>query len=119
MIITKYSLYNFVRRHRINKVAFVSYGVAISLVIYFMMVSIFSNKGLIEYYTLKKQAQKIESEKMELQNKIRIKKDLIKGMNYESLDLDLVDEQSRKILGYVGKDELVIYQDQEHKTNKK
>ncbi|MFZ9180873.1 MAG: FtsB family cell division protein [Rickettsiales bacterium] len=119
MIITKYTLYNFVRRHRINKLAFISYGVAISLMIYFMMVSIFSDKGLIEYYSLKKQAQKIELEKLELQNKIRVKKDLIKGMNYESLDLDLVDEQSRKILGYVGKDELVIYQDQEHKPNKK
>lgn len=119
MIITKYTLYNFVRTHRINKIAFISYGVAISLIIYFMLVSIFSNKGLIEYYSLKKQAQKIEFEKLELQNKIRVKKDLIKGMNYESLDLDLVDEQSRKILGYVGKDELVIYQDQERKTNKK
>lgn len=76
-----------------------------------MFVSIFGDKGLIEYYTLKKEAQRIENDKVELINKIRIKKDMIKAMDYESLDLDLVDEQSRKILGYVGKDEIVIYQD--------
>ncbi len=37
-------------------------------------------------------------------------------MDYNSLDLDLVDEQSRKTLGYVGKDEIVIYRE---KANKK
>jgi len=78
-----------------------------------MFVSIFGDKGLIEYYSLKKESHRIENDKVELINKIRIKKDMIKAMDYESLDLDLVDEQSRKILGYVGKDEIVIYQDKD------
>jgi len=78
-----------------------------------MFVSIFGDKGLIEYYSLKKESRRIENDKVELINKIRIKKDMIKAMDYESLDLDLVDEQSRKILGYVGKDEIVIYQDKD------
>jgi cell division protein FtsB len=81
-----------------------------------MFVSVFGEKGLIEYYLLKKQVSQIELQKFELQDKIRFKKEMIKGMDYDSLDLDLVDEQSRKILGYVGKDEVVIYQE---KNNKK
>ena len=75
------------------------------------------DKGLIEFYLLKKQVAQIELQKFELQDKIRLKKEMIKGMNYESLDLDLVDEQSRKILGYIGKDEVVIYQENNKKSN--
>lgn len=86
------------------------------MIFYFMFVSVFGEKGLIEYYLLKKQVSQIELQKFELQDKIRFKKEMIKGMDYDSLDLDLVDEQSRKILGYVGKDEVVIYQE---KNNKK
>jgi hypothetical protein len=33
------------------------------------------------------------------------------GMNLESLDLDLLDEQARKVLGYAGKNEVVIYRE--------
>jgi cell division protein FtsB len=116
MVITKNTLYNFVRRNRINKVTFVSYCITISVIFYFMFVSIFGDKGLIEYYLLTKQVSQIEFQKAELQNKIRSKKEMIKGMDYDSLDLDLVDEQSRKILGYVGKDEIVIYQGEENKN---
>jgi cell division protein FtsB len=119
MVITKYSLYNFVRRNRINKTTFLAYCMAISTIFYFMMVSIFGDKGLLTYYSLKKEAIRIENEKAELLNKIRIKREMIKSMNYDSLDLDLVDEQSRKILGYVGKDEVVIYQNSDSKNQNK
>ena len=64
---------------------------------------------MLEYYKINKQANKIVSEKLELQNKIKLKKEMIRAMDYGSLDLDLIDEQSRKILGYVGKNEVVIY----------
>jgi len=117
MVITKNTLYNFVRKNRINKATFVSYCIAISMIFYFMFVSIFGEKGLMEYYLLKKQVSQIELQKFELQNKVRLKKEMIKGMDYESLDLDLVDEQSRKILGYIGKDEVVIYQENNKKSN--
>lgn len=117
MVITKRSLYDFVRKNRITKTTFIFYCIAVSLIFYFMLVSIFGDKGLIEYYQIKNQARNIEIEKTTLQNKIRVKHEMIKGMDYESLDLDLVDEQSRKILGYVGKDEIVIYQENQDKNN--
>jgi len=118
MIIAKNTLYNFVKKNRITKATFVSYCVAVAMIFYFMFVSIFGDKGLIEYYLLKKQVSQIELQKFELQEKIRLKTEMIKGMDYDSLDLDLVDEQSRKILGYIGKDEVVIYQENNKKPNK-
>jgi cell division protein FtsB len=118
MIIAKNTLYNFVKKNRINKATFVSYCVAVAMIFYFMFVSIFGDKGLIEFYLLKKQVSQIELQKFELQDKIHLKKEMIKGMNYDSLDLDLVDEQSRKILGYIGKDEVVIYQENNKKPIK-
>ena len=45
-------------------------------------------------------------------NIVKAKEDLIEGMKAESLDLDLLDEQSRKILGYVGEKEIIIYKEQ-------
>ncbi len=45
------------------------------------------------------------------------KKNMVDGVSLDSLDLDLLDEQSRKVLGYVGKNEVVIYQDNEEKEH--
>ena len=81
------------------------------MIIYFIIVTIFGEKGLFFYKTLKSQVQNKEFVKRELISKMRTKKSMVEGMNLESLDLDLVDEQSRKVLGYVGKSEVVIYQD--------
>lgn len=115
MLLTRLSVYNFIKKNKISRINFIFYCVAISLIIYFAIVSIFGEKGIIKYYLTKKDFQKIEQQKVDLENKINQKREMIEGMNYESLDLDLVDEQSRKILGYVGKDEIVIYQDKTKK----
>ena len=104
-------LYNFVKEHNIKKSQFILYFIALAMIIYFIIVTIFGEKGLFFYKTLKSQVQNKEFVKRELISKMRTKKSMVEGMNLESLDLDLVDEQSRKVLGYVGKSEVVIYQD--------
>ena len=43
---------------------------------------------------------------------------MVDGMNSNSLDVDLLDEQARRVLGYAGKNEVVIYQDQKSSTSK-
>jgi len=104
-------LYNFVKENNIKKPQFICYFIALALIIYFIIVTIFGEKGLFFYKSLKSQVQNKEFVKKELIGKMRTKKSMVEGMNLESLDLDLVDEQSRKVLGYVGKSEVVIYQD--------
>ena len=106
-------LYKFVKENNINKAQFIFYFIGIALITYFLLTTIFGDKGLFFYQSLKAQVQNKEFVKRDLLNKMRTKKSMVEGMNLESLDLDLVDEQSRKVLGYVGKSEVVIYQDKD------
>lgn len=105
--------YDFIKEHNIRKSQFILYCVGVSLFFYFTITAIFGEKGLMSYNSLKTQVQNKELAKKELIAKMRTKKSMVEGMNLNSLDLDLVDEQSRKVLGYVGKNEVVIYQDKE------
>jgi cell division protein FtsB len=54
-----------------------------------------------------------ESIKKEYQEKVNAKQRTVDGMKAGSLDIDLLDEQTRKNLGYVGKNEVVIYEEEE------
>lgn len=65
-----------------------------------------------EFFVIKQKIENREILKQELLGKIRAKKNMIDGISLDSLDVDLLDEQSRKVLGYVSKNEVVIYQDQ-------
>ncbi len=104
-------LYNFVKKNNITKPLFVSYCIIISTITYFLLFTIFGQKGLIEYFTLKKQVENKDIIKEELYSKMKAKKNMVDGMDLNALDIDLLDEQARKVLGYVGKNEVVIYQD--------
>jgi cell division protein FtsB len=109
--VDKTFLYNFVRNHNIRKSSFIGYSIAFSVIAYFLFFTIFGDKGLFTLFSLKKETSKIEITKQELLNKMHNKKNMVDKMSTDSLDLDLLDEQSRKVLGYAGKNEVVIYQD--------
>jgi cell division protein FtsB len=104
-------LYCFVRKYGISKQLFVSYFVAISIMCYFTFFIVFGNKGLTQLFALRIQIKNKELIKQEIYAKMQYKKDMVKNLNLESLDLDLLDEQARKVLGYAGKNEIVIYRD--------
>jgi len=103
-------LYNLVNRYQISKSLFIAYFVCFGLLIYFVLNIFFGNKGLLAYRKLHHQFTKLDSEKQNLHNTIESKMQAVQNMNLQSLDLDLVDEQSRKVLGYINKDEVIIYQ---------
>lgn len=105
-------LYSLVKKHDISRTLFVAYFTALVTICYFLLFTIFGEKGLVKFFSLKQQIENKEIIKEELSAKMRAKKNLVDGMSPNSLDLDLVDEQSRKVLGYVGKNEVVIYPDQ-------
>ena len=109
-------LYDFVKKHNISKSVFVSYFTALVIIFYFFVFTIFGEKGLVKFFALKGQIENKEITKQELSSKMQAKKNLVDGMSPDSLDLDLVDEQSRKVLGFVGKNEVVIYPNQNEDT---
>ena len=75
----------------------------------------FGQKGLVEFFSLKKQIENKEIAKQGLAAKMQAKKNMVDGMNTDSLDIDLLDEQARKTLGYTGKNEVVIVPTSEEK----
>lgn len=106
-------LYNFVKKHNITKKLFISYFTGFAVIIYFLCCSVIGKKGLMEYFTLRQKVQGRKIQKEELAAKMQLKQNLVEGMNVKSLDIDLLDEEARRVLGYAGKNEVVIYQDKD------
>ncbi len=84
-----------------------SVGVAV-LVIYFSITAVQGPYGLRNLF-------KLEQREIELQAKlVRITQQRIEAQNRANrlsdqyLDLDLLDEQARKVLGYIRSDEIII-----------
>jgi cell division protein FtsB len=79
------------------------------LIIYFLIIAFFGNKGFFAYKNVLHSFNDLELNKQTLQHNLQAKSKAVENMNLQSLDLDLVDEQSRKILGYINKNEVVLY----------
>ena len=110
------SIYNFVKKHKISKSLFVGYFMAFTIILYFLSFAFFGQKGLVKYFSVKKEITKKESVGQQLLNTKKNKQNMVNGMSADSLDLDLLDEQARKSLGYASKNEVVIYkEDKEEK----
>lgn len=104
-------LYKFVKKYQITKPLFIGYFIAAFVTLYFGFFIIFGDKGLIQLFALQKQIDNKEISKQEAAARMQAKKNLVDGMKPESLDIDLLDEQARKTLGYAGKNEVILYQD--------
>jgi cell division protein FtsB len=108
-------IYDFVKKHNISKVVFVSYFAFFAIIIYFLSCFFFGQKGIFAYFSLQQKIANHDLVKQELSNKMQVKKNMVEGMNVESLDLDLLDEEARRALGYSNKNEVVVYQNSEKK----
>ncbi len=77
------------------------------ILVYFSYHAISGDRGVLAYIKL---SQKIEQTRAELDivhaERVKYERN-VRLMRDESLDLDLLDEQSRRLLGYAGKDEKV------------
>lgn len=114
------ALYNFVKKNNISRRIFIAYVVGFAVICYFLFFAFFGPKGLLTLFKLNEEISGHKLEQEQLIKKREQKKNMVKGMSKESLDLDLLDEQSRRVLGYVGKNEIVIYkEDKNQKTDKK
>jgi cell division protein FtsB len=110
-------LYDFVKKNHITKRIFITYFTGFAVIFYFLFCTLTGPKGLIEYFSLKNEIAGREALKKELSSKAKSQQNKVDGMSLNSLDIDLVDEQARKVLGYSGKNEVVIYQEKDSSTN--
>lgn len=105
-------IYNFVKKYNIAKSTFLTYFTGFCVIFYFLLITLFGPKGILKHQKLQEEIAQKEQIKKELDSKVKNKQNMVDSMQKESLDVDLLDEQARKTLGYSGKNEVVIYQDE-------
>jgi cell division protein FtsB len=83
----------------------------VCLTSYFCYHALSGDRGLLAMIKLNKQVDKLEAEldivraeRLHIEHKVTL-------MRPDSLDIDLVDEQARRSLGYATKDEAVFFRD--------
>ena len=83
-------------------------AVCFILCVYFIIASFKGEFGVSSKYQLLAK-EKALAEELKLLNKKTMKvKNKIKRLSDKSLDLELLDQQARKILGLIGEDELIV-----------
>lgn len=90
-----------------------NYGVVVTLifligVIYFAFHAVSGERGLLalmqynqKVKTAQEKYEQVHMERLQLEHRVTL-------LRPDSLDLDLLDEESRKLLGYAGKEEIIL-----------
>lgn len=94
--------------HKINKKNLIT-GLLIAMILYFSFFFLFGRYGFVKYTQLKRESSAKSAELSVIQKENAQTSSKIKSMKSSSIDKDLLDEQVRENLGYMGKDEKVIY----------
>ena len=84
------------------------FAVALMLGLYFTFAAVQGDYGLFRRAEILSDAKKLEVELTVLKNEIDKMSNLTVRMSDEYLDLDLLDEQARDILGQIRSDEVII-----------
>ena len=78
------------------------------LSIYFTFAAVQGDYGVFRRSEISSEAVKFEKELAQLEKEVEIMENLTKRMSDDFLDLDLLDQQVRTVLGYIRKNEIVI-----------
>lgn len=78
------------------------------LSIYFVFATIQGSYGVLNKVQIKAEIKKLQSEKKALSAQVDTFKNLNKRLSDRYMDLDLLDERIRSVLGYVHVDDAVI-----------
>ena len=84
------------------------FALALMLGLYFTFAAVQGDYGLFRRAEILNDARKLEAELTVLQNEVDKMRNLTLRMSDEYLDLDLLDEQARDILGQIRSDEVII-----------
>ena len=84
-------------------------AVCFILSFYFIIASFNGEFGVSAKYQLLAKEKILTKELNLLTNETKAIKNKIKRLSNTSLDLELLDEQARKILGMIGEEELIVF----------
>jgi cell division protein FtsB len=84
------------------------FGLAFALGSYFTFAAVQGDYGLFRQVQLEAEAEVLQAERDRLAEDLAALENRTRRLSDEFLDLDLLDEQARDVLGYVRADEIVI-----------
>ncbi len=84
------------------------FGIAFSLAVYFTFAAVQGDFGLFRRAEVLAEAQTLQVELDTMQAEVARMENLTKRLSDTYLDLDLVDQQARDVLGLIRSDEIVI-----------
>ena len=94
-----------------NRPAFgvlIFFAVAFSLAAYFTFAAVQGNYGLFRRAEVTADAEKLRQELAVLEARVERMENLTRRLSDEFLDLDLLDQQARDVLGLMRTDEIVV-----------
>jgi cell division protein FtsB len=87
---------------------FIFFAVAFALGVYFTFAAVQGDYGLFRRAEIEAEARDLATQLAEVQANVDEMENLTKRLSDDFLDLDLLDEQARSILGMLRADEIVI-----------
>ena len=93
-------------------ILYLSFLVIFFIFIYLVYFLIYGQRGLLQYFYLSKQNQEYNETLAQLNSENQHMSNRIKKLQPNTLDLDFLDEQVRKKLGLIDKNEIVIILDE-------
>jgi len=88
--------------------AAVFFGVALMLSVYFMFAAVQGDYGALRRAEIEAEERALRAELEALQRDIAVMENRTHRLSDDFLDLDLLDQQAREVLGRVRADEIVI-----------
>ena len=87
---------------------FIFFAVAFALCVYFTFAAVQGDFGLFRRVEITAEAEELHMQLIRVQNNVAQMENLTRRLSDDYLDLDLLDEQARSVLGMVRADEIVV-----------
>ena len=87
---------------------FLFFAVAFALCVYFTFAAVQGDFGLFRRAEIDAENRKMAEQLMDVQQQVGEMENLTRRLSDDYLDLDLLDEQARNVLGLMRSDEIVI-----------
>ena len=93
-------------------ILYFSFLITFFIFLYLVYFLIYGQRGLLQYFYLSKQNQEYNERLSQLTSENQYLSNRIKKLQPNTVDLDFLDEQVRKKLGLIDKNEIVIILDE-------
>ena len=87
---------------------FIFFAVAFALCVYFTFAAVQGDYGLFRRVEITVEAEELQLQLVRVQANVALMENLTHRLSDDYLDLDLLDEQARSVLGMLRADEIII-----------